>query len=451
MSALPVAVDDAVAPEVGAAHLQVPEWGYLDVDAPLILRDGRLDVYPSLVKQDYFTLRASPAGLTLQAGGWIGVIPINDRLTIEVVPRVPLKNISRVIRIAEHVPVAIEDTARLYTPEPELYPSLIDLYARTLVRHVDELAFRGLIREYERREEATSFPRGRILMSQTMKSLVPRGIEHKAAVSWFQRTTDNPANRCIKYAIWFLARCKAEAPGPRAAGHREIVRRLNRAYRAFDGVQLDLRRGFMFDPLVIGATPVPRLRSYYRPVLDLCCAIVRQQAVSLDQPGGQVGLPSLVLNMSKAFEAYLRQVLVAWAADRDGVRVLDGNRKPPGGGEKPLFDTGGEAAANPDIVIVRTGTDDPPIILEVKYKPSERPIPREDLNQAIAYGVSYGSKRILLMQPRGPGDEEPQGLRPVGTIGDMHFERYVFDLGADDLVASEHKLAADISTIVAAA
>lgn len=436
-------------PEGSPIARQVKEWDRVDIAAGLILDDGKLDAYPSILNRDYFTLSAGSTGLTLQAGGFIGVIPLNERLTIEVTPRVPVNNLSRILRIAEHVPVALEDTSRLYTLEPEVYPSLIDLYAQTLIKHVEEIALRGVLREYARRQEATSFPRGRILMTETLKSLAPRGIQHKVVATWFQRSIDNPANRCIKYAAWFLSRFRSEAGRPRLAGSRKITQGLGRAFRVFDGVELDLRRSFLFDPVVVGNAPLPPHRAHYRPVLDLCRVIIKQQAVRLDQPGGVVGLPSLVLNMSTAFESYLRQVLVAWAEQHGGLRVLNGNHAPPDGGQKPLFDSGAATKASPDIVLVPKGSAEPRLVLEVKYKPSERAVAREDVNQAIAYGASYRCARVLLVQPRGPRDAEPQGIRELGTINNMRVDRYVYDLGVDELQTSEAELCEDLAAILA--
>lgn len=430
----------------------VEEWGYVDVPAAEVLRGDRLDVYGSVIDRGYFTLRPRGGALRLQAGGFVGVIPLNERVTIEVTPRVPLGNLSRIIRIAEHVPKALEDSARWYEQEPDMYPSLVDLYALALAGYVDDIALRGLLREYVEHHETTSFPRGRILMNESVTSLRSKGVTHKLAASWYQRTVDNSCNRCIKYAVWFLARHRSHLVQRRATKQsRRVLSALNRAYRQFDGVQLDLSRGFLRDRIVLGQRPVPIMRSYYRPVLDLCLAIIRQQAISLDRASGDLGLPSLVVDMSKAFEAYLRNVLARAAEHEDwGLRVLDGNRRAPGGGEKRLFHTGIETKATPDVVVVREAETGRayPLLIEVKYKPSDRALDRDDLNQAISYGVSFECHDVVLAYPRSASADAGAGLQRLGTIGDVVVHQYVCDLGVEDLSTEEHRLVRDMRSLL---
>lgn len=428
---------------------QVVEWEHIPVEASVLLQDGKLNVYASVLNSDYFQLRPQQGALMLQAGAYIGVIPLNEQVTIEVAPRVPLSNLSRVLRIAKQSPAALEQSSRRYEQEPDMYPSLVDLYARALVERIDEIRLRGLAREYQRRQESTSFPRGRILMGETVKSFVSRGISHKVVVSWFQRTVDNPVNRCLKYAIWFLASCRRDLVRSRATHQSRSVRQaLNRVYRVFDGVELDLSRSFMNDSVVLGSHQLPSVRSYYRPALDLSLAVIRQRAVSLDRRGGDLRLPSLILNMSTTFEDYLRNVLTERASSDSWVlRVLDGNQKPPRGGQQPLLHTGLDIKASPDIVIA-SGSGDArkyPLLLEVKYKPSDRPLDRADLNQAISYGISFRCRDVVLVHPRGPAtDSSDAGLRQLGAIENIALHEYVYDLGTDDLAEQEALFCAQV-------
>jgi hypothetical protein len=44
------------------------------------------------------------------------------------------------------------------------------------VQHVEEILISGLLREYVRREEVYSFPRGRVEIHRGIQTLYPRGI-----------------------------------------------------------------------------------------------------------------------------------------------------------------------------------------------------------------------------------------------------------------------------------
>jgi len=423
--------------------ISVEEHMPTPIPAHLILRDGRLDVFASVAKRGYFTVKPSEGPLTLQAGGYIGVIPLNPRVTIDVKPRVPVDNLSRVLRISGAVPTDIFEVIRRYEKEPELYPSLVDIYARAMTSYVDDIVLRGSFREYQRYLDATSFPRGRILMGEAAKTLAARGLAHKVQASWFQRTADNDVNRCLKYALWLLIQVRM---GSRhVKGSRELIRGLGRAYRRFDGVTLDLSKHFLRNPMVRGTEPLPMLRGYYRNPLVLALAIIHQHAVSLDGSGG-VALPSIVLNMASAFESYLLKSLQSTAeAHSWPVNVLNGNHKlTGGGGGKPLLDEGpSNVEATPDIVLGRPGNSSSfALVVEVKYKPGK--LDRDDLNQVVAYGFSYKCPSVVLVQPFGKSGKPARGLHRLGSINNMNVYRYVFDLGAKDLEAEESAFGAEM-------
>jgi 5-methylcytosine-specific restriction enzyme subunit McrC len=103
--------------------LRVREFETVEVATDLVLRGGRLDMYPMLEGKGYFAVLIGTSAARIQAKGFIGLIPINDRLTLEVVPRVPLVNLSRVLEVSRQAPVMLSNAFRFYEAEGELYPS----------------------------------------------------------------------------------------------------------------------------------------------------------------------------------------------------------------------------------------------------------------------------------------------------------------------------------------
>lgn len=422
-------------------QLRIKEFEWADVPLDVIFREGRLDVNPSAQNKDFYATRLTREGVQVQARGYVGIIPLNDRLTLEVVPRVGMSNLSRLVEVSGVPPRALADVMRRYRTGGALYPSLISLYADGLHHAISEIVTRGMMREYEWREETSSFPRGRILIGRTMQRAGARGASHEAAFGWFQRSTDIGVNRCLLYATWRLAHYNRQAgEGVAKSEQRRVARQLNRCMQLLQGVHLDPGAAFMSDPLVTGRAELPTLRGYYRPALDLALTIIAGHAVDIEDQNGNVRLPSLVLDMSSVFEAYLRRTLQRTAENEGwGVRVMDGNLLPTQGAAKPnLLDTGPQRLkATPDIVIEAGPRRRPvvPVLIEVKYKPADRLVDRADLNQTISYGVSYRAKSVVIVQPSDGG--VPAGWRDLGTLAGMSIAAYTIDLSAADMIYQE--------------
>lgn len=419
-----------------ARVLRVAEFDSVVVDPDDILTNGKLDIYPNLHRKGYIEVRLGTAEVRLAAKGYIGVIPVNERLTLEILPRVPITNLSHLLTVSKVAPAALVNATRLYETDGQLYPSLAVVYATALRRVVEVIVGRGLYREYERIEELTSFPRGRIEIGRTMQAAFARGNRHKVVMSYFHRSVDNPVNQCLVYAVWRLSKYLDQVSGELVRRHRQNARLdLNYAWHALQGVELDLSEGFLNDGLVTGQLPLPTLRSYYRPALDLALTVIGRQAVVVEQSGSRIELPSLVVDMSAVFENYVREVLKRVARQRAWVvEVLDGNKQPPEGGSGRLFQRGETpVSATPDVVLRdrARGAATYPLIVEVKYKPAGNTPERDDLNQAITYGAAYHSPVVVVAQPRAHHSPKTAGMHFVGTIAEMKIFQYVVDLDGD--------------------
>jgi 5-methylcytosine-specific restriction enzyme subunit McrC len=428
----------AVAPPgvglVSPRVLRVREFESVAVDPDDILVNGRLDIYSSLGGKGYLEVRVGTERTDLRAHGHIGVIPVNDRLVLEVIPRVPIANLAHLLSVSGVSPVVLADAVRSYATEGTIYPSLAAVYATALRQAVDAITTQGLLREYERHEEITSFPRGRVQIGRTIQRAFARGVRHKAAIAYFQRSVDNPSNRCLLYAVWWLSQYVDRVQDELSRGQRNRIRRdLNYAWHALPGVMLDTSESFLDDSMVLGASPLPTLRSYYRPALDLALTIIGRKAVMLEGSEGSLHLPSLVVDMSRVFEAYVRSVLVREARERVwSLAVLDGNLEPPTGGSGYLFEDSTEVKATPDVVLRQRDGSSPaiPLLIEVKYKPAIGLPGRDDLNQAISYGAAFRSPIVVVVQPRADGAGNA-GLHRLGKASEIEVYQYVMSLAAD--------------------
>lgn len=394
----------------------------------LLDSSGRLRLNPEIENGDYFSVSLKAGRLTLLARGMVGYIPLNDQIMVYVRPRVPVSNLSHVIQVAGHRPTVLS-VVREYTTGGEWNESLLDLYAGALANHIDEILSLGFYREYVRREEDSSFPRGRVLQHRTAQRLRSRGIGHRVTATSYERSPDNPPNRTLKYATWLLAtRYKTLI-------QRALHRRLCASFSAFDRVALDHTRSFLEEGQVLGGQSMPAVRWYYRDALAVALAIIRQQPILVESLWGSIRMPSIVVNMNVVFEAYLRNVLDLHARSNGWPNsVLDGNTD----GAKPLFSTPGSPKATPDVVI-RNRRGFTPMVLEIKNVPVQGVFSKRDaIEQAVTYAVSFRSDSVVLVHPRA-SEDQIGGMHFLGTIGGVAVYQYRFDLGADDLAKEESR------------
>lgn len=324
---------------------------------------------------------------------------------------------------------------RKYETHPDSAPSLLDLLAQSLINVVNHIEIQGLHREYVRREADTSFPRGRILMNETTRRHIARGVNHKVRASWFEPTADTAPNRCLKYTIWYLAqRYKSVAT---RTGTRKIIAELNRLYRVFDGAELDLSTSFLKESLIQEPDRIPSIRAYYVPAINLALTIIHDRGIKFDGREDRLLMSSMIWSMEKITEAYLREVLRFRLQKTRSLRVLDGNKRGPGGAKKLLFDEAPSEPATPDIVIAHTFEEREtwPVVMDVKYKIYEGFADRPDIEQVVTYGLSYRSPNVVLVHPR--IRESHHGLFTIGRMGPLTIHQHAFDFGAADLEVEE--------------
>lgn len=434
-----VAHEPTQAPDAATARrvVSVMEYGTTSVPIELLTRDGKFDFHADPAM---FELRFRGKEVVVRASHYVGQIAVNDRLVLDVKPRVAIERLDRILRLAGHVPIEAARLERGYSLTAEPLPALLDVIARAFLKALRPMHQDGLYRRYEVREEDTAFPRGRFLLGSTILRHKARG-RARATVSYFEHTPNNGPNRALKLALRQLAALVNDR-GP-SKGWMLLVSELNRADQLFSRVDLDMSRAFRADPEYADPHRMPDSRSYYVPALQLAKYVVEGKSVVFDRAGSDVVLPSLLIDLQDAFEAYLRAALRRLIEpNTPGLTVLDGNQQRPAGGAKPLFDTRPSVDAQPDIVIAQAGHAQPVVLGEVKY--INRNFSRDELNQAIAYGASYRAPCILI-KPR--MQSEPPGLASHGLVAGIKIYRYAYDLAAD-LEDQERKLARAILSFV---
>lgn len=434
------------------------EYEYVEIDPSLWLGETHQAILNSEIDgKDVLRANFNGGRLRLQATSFVGVIPINDKVILRVKPRVPLGDLTRMVIETGHGVLALS-ALRDYSGRGTADDWIMDRYASALLDYVDDVLDQGLLRTYQRFEDDGHFPHGRLEIGATVQRFAARGIPNKAAFSWYERSVDNPANRCIKAAIEAVHEHLSKAKAQPRKGDRSNLGRLAGQFRAFEEVVDDPDYRFLDDPQVLGLTPLPDPRAYYRPALDLSVLILRGVGIDLDLGGDDVQLRSLLINTNELFEKFVRVSLTKHAKRHSWpVDVLDGNTE----GKVDLYDVPEElpapfgkplaaaarrdaGKAQPDVVL-RGPDGEVPLIAEVKNTvTSDGALPeRSHVEQAVTYALRYGLDFTLLLHPWSSGQK---GIVYIGRVRTIDVYDYRLDLSTE---AGTDAAIADMAHVVA--
>lgn len=451
------------------AHLVAPgrtlvsceEYTEIEVESQHVLRgDGTLRLTDEVLNR-YVMTDFKDGRLRLLARGVSGIFALTDEVSVQVRPRFPVTNLTHMVSVCGYVPTALA-ALRPYRVTDHWQDWMLDVVTDAVLIAVETIEERGLLRTYRRRTDSSSYPHGRIEMTETINRFASRGIDHMAAYSWFEKTPDTPANRCLKAAVAFLHQ---------QYRHRQLtgevrtrIARLGNALRLLEEVSDDRRRKCLDDPVVRGTVPLPEARMYYRPALDLAAAVLsgRGLDLDLDPASGSVTAGSLLVKTEDLFESFVRLSLQRALADHPELSVLDGNVSP---GRRPLYEavaeaerqslpahtgvgTGNDPHVTPDVLFTRTDGS-VPLVADAKYTHVTRYAARGELEQVMVYGVRYSSPVALTIHPR--GSDAAGGLVVCGRIGGVLVAQYRVDLAADDLDAEMATMATSLIDLIAAA
>ncbi len=123
-----------------------------------LIADGELLLYPDIADNTYFTVQFLRRQLQLTAKQYIGLIPVNPRLTINVEPKLLVRNLSRVIALAQHPDVALDAYLQRYDTQLGMTVNIVEFLARNLLIALRAVETYGLHRIYTSRTESSAHP-----------------------------------------------------------------------------------------------------------------------------------------------------------------------------------------------------------------------------------------------------------------------------------------------------
>lgn len=393
----------------------------------LLVRDGRLSIFPEIAQQELFSIRYTKSELVFQAKGFVGVIPVNPEVTIDVRPRAPIQNLQRMLQLSEQNPRGLEALSRRYKVDGEDADTWMRFLAAQFSAALKTIRQEGLYKRYEQRIVVSTTIKGRILMRDTVRRRT-RG-DPRVATAHFARTSDIPENQGIRFAIRLLhERLSKSRLGPDV----KLVRELAAHDRFFSGVESRHHPEASIDRLV---SNMPPSRANSANAVSIAKVITNRSAVSvLGEPLHGFEATPVVVNTAIAFEKYVYRVL------SDGItnyQVVDGNFNAPRGGARSLLmDADGNPSginATPDLLVFPRGAnvsrERPLIVADCKYKIFKGLPDRDSINQVLTYALSYGANLAVIICPA--TRPEVSSITYVGNAGEVALLVFAMDLGSD--------------------
>lgn len=394
---------------------------------------GSLDIFPA--SRGYFDIDYRGNRLTLVAGRYVGLIPINSRVWIDVKPKMPIQSLLRLLDTAGEEIGVLNFFERGYQEESGSDQNVVDLMIKTLLMQVRTVEQEGLFKAY-RRENRIGPYRPRINFGRTLQSQWSRGKFASTEFELFEYSRDNCLNRLLKYTLWFAGHV-LRLRGRETEGSKTLMS----LYDLFERIPLDRTLSFLSESeKMLKNREIPPLRAYYYDIVRTCLLILNSRSISLDVIGTDVSLLSFVLNLEDVFEKYVRNILRRFASQlRPELRVLDGNSQ----FTSYLFRDSKSIRIKPDIIIRRERNN--LLLSDVKYKPK---LSETDRYQIIAHALSLSAPKAVLIMPSFLG--ESSGLIRRGRVGgDSGVEVFEYYLRIDkELEVHERKFAAEILTML---
>jgi len=357
--------------------VECQEFSEISVRLSALMKNDEIQIDPRIAAKGYLSIAFKGGQVVLRTTKFVGLIPLTPEVSVRVVPRAPISNLSYILARSQKAPTAIAGFARGYTSKFVRADNVERLFGQTLADQCAALSVRGLIKRYERPEMRIPW-RGRFLATETVRRHASRGIRYRHEFDQSVLTDRTVDNFALKEALglvlnWYQ---RNERGSP-------VLQHTKRALAAFENIpSWRFSHEELLRKLARLLSGQSNIRPDYAEALWSAYAVLDGSIPDLNSLGS-LRLDSLIVDVSVIFEAYLRRELSIRLAD-DGFRVFDGWKKP-----HPFFADGGAYSVHPDIIIERDGST--VAIIDAKYKPD---VSEQDRYEVLSFmdvmGVQNG-------------------------------------------------------------
>lgn len=408
--------------------IECEEFEAIELGIDRLLVEGEIALDHRIVEKGYLNFSLSKGRAVFRADKHVGLIPLNDTVAIRVRPRSAVANLAHMIVKSGQAPFAIPNFSRGYFPNFESGPNVERIYCSPMVTSAERVVGGGMMKSYVSVVNPPPW-RGRLMVSDTIKRYRARNIRYKGEFEFNTLSYSGPENLAIKHALkivrgWLATNDKKNP----------LIQRADVALAGMQGVpDFEGRLGPLLQDLARSASHLPSQYLYYRDALWTAYLILQGQVPDL-QAEGFVTLDSMIVDMSKVFEHYVRRILIDRAAEH-GWRIVNGEDV-----HLPFFTDGGDWHVQPDIVIYEGKTAR--AVLDAKYKPE---IKETDRYEVLSFMDALGVERGGFICPQKTGASS----RYLGvTTGGKILSTLRIDLAAADLEAEADRLVGNVVRLI---
>ena len=414
--------------------LKGKERGFVKVPLSEILtRDGTLKFNKNL-NRGQIEVKQDKDGLALKIGGIIGRLPIHSNLAIDISPKFPMGNLTRLLSLSNSNLSNRTDIDRAYgKTKPDGF--LPELLIRNFAYSLSKATVEGVHKQYDRQTVHGRF-KPRINLNKTAQTFWSRGNFTNAVSEQFFYTSNNAGNMLISVG------CKLALA--LSANDNSLIKERKDFAAALATYETSdtWSNRTLISSLGKTLSLIPSFKPETKKAIEIASELIKRTGIDYNDTERGIILPSYLINLEEAFESYIRNLLNQSAVKTGDLRVGDGNQKKF---QRRLFYDNPASLAKPDIVFVDKDSNLPKLIGDVKYK---KKITVEDRYQLISHALSYGVKTAFICSPANP--QEESSFNMVGRIGtsDRHVSIWEYRMNlASDLIEEEEVLCEKIRSL----
>lgn len=408
--------------------IEIPERGQrIFARTDLFDAHGRSLIFPEVRDLNAIEITDTPNGARLMALGLIGYLPLTSAITLNIVPKFPIRNLWTMLEIGGETYTNILPIIRRYQTSSS--PAPIQMLVRSFCHYLKGALTDGFERSYYPRQQ-TGFYRPRVEFGPTLGRFLSRGNPIDTVSNVFEFGLDSPVNRIIKAACLRMARLIPA--GNQWDEERQLIQI---ALETLQRVQEREPEALDFN---LDQSVTLRLRAHYGGMLRVYQLLLTGGGIAFTfEPGGRE-LPSFLFNLDDIFERFVRQTFVQ-ALREQRIAVLDGNKH-----QGRLFEDSRVYPTKSDLIFRRTKKE--VICLgEVKYKPKLKEV---DRYQIISHVTAAKAPVGILFSPTNEG--ESQRLERIGKLATgAQFYHYRVDIQGD-IAAAQAQMIREVMAVLPA-